>query len=385
MDLELVSLTHAGRRGQNQDTVIADVVDTPGGQLRIAAVLDGMGGMKAGDRASQLASDIFLLDLRQTLRATRPENQALRAALTQAMARAHQAVYAEGRSDPAKRGMGTTLVAALEMNHKFIVANVGDSRAYLWNPLDRSLKVLTRDHSLREEAVRLGAMTPEEAAVSPLGHALTRSIGSSALPEIDLFPEPDGWHELPTGGALLLCSDGLQDGLDDLEIAECMSSAADVRTAAINLVRAAYHGGSRDNISVVLLCDRQFKPVAPPTHEPPPIDDADSRVKVVAPHDGPMRPAIRPKPPQKKPDDYVPWWMILAAAALLAVICAAIFLVAESGPTPIPITPELTATPSPLPATPPPPVVPGPELNPFAPETGPPPAAPPPVAPSQTP
>ncbi len=369
-------MTHAGRRGQNQDTIVTETIDTAAGPVRVAAVLDGMGGMKAGDRASQLAADIFLRDLRQSLGGTHAENEALRAALTQAVHRAHHAVHAEGRADPAKHGMGTTLVAVLERRGRFVVANVGDSRAYLWDPQGEGFRVLTRDHSLREEAVRVGAMTREEAEASPIGHALTRSIGSSTQPDIDLFPEPAGWYELPRGGALLLCSDGLPDGLDDIQMRDYLAGSPDAKTAALNLVRAAYHGGSRDNISVVLMADAAYQPVTAVKPTPPPIDQQEPRPKTPA---EPKQVPTPKAPSLRKIPGAVPGWLVLAAIVMLVLIFTAIYFAAQPSPAP-PLVPAATPTESaaPPPATPPTtsaPAVPGPEVNPFAPN--PPPNAPP--------
>jgi hypothetical protein len=268
--------------------------------------------------------------------------------------------------------MGTTLVAALAVNNHFVVANVGDSRAYLWDPRDKSFHVLTRDHSLREEAVRLGAMTREEAEASPLGHALTRSIGSAAQPEIDLFPEPAGWHDLPPGGALLLCSDGLLDGLDDMEIRDYLAGGPEEKTALLNLVRGAYHGGSRDNISVVLLAEADYRSTAEPRPAPPPIEGENSFLKPAAAAQEESYVDERPAPRLRKQTDYAPWWLVAAAFLLLGLICAAIYFAAQAGPAPaveVQTTPA-GAVPAPVPPTPAPApaAIPEPPRNdPFAP------------------
>jgi hypothetical protein len=133
------------------------------------------------------------------------------------------------------------------------------------------MRRLTRDHSLREEAVRLGKLTAEQAKNSPYAHALTRAVGSGPRPTPDLFPEPTGWFELPAGGVLLMCSDGMSGALDDGQIGELIGGAPDAPAVVQRLLRAAYHGGSNDNISVLALADQGFR-ATKPLPPPPPIE-----------------------------------------------------------------------------------------------------------------
>lgn len=317
MDLTIASVTHAGRRTYNQDMLLVEQIPTAAGRLRLLAVFDGMGGMRAGDRASELASEVFLEQLRVKLPTLEPEEFVIRKALAEAAIKAHHAVFEEGRNEPAKRGMGTTLVALLEKDGEFIVANVGDSRAYLWSPENKTLTQLTRDHSLREEAVRMGTLTREEAEKSPIAHALTRSIGSGAPPNVDLFPEPEGWLTMPPGGAVVLCSDGLNDGLEDDEIRDTLAGCSDATTAADYLLRAAYHGGSRDNISAIVFAHPEYQAVDSPTKAPPPMDEDEP-----ATDPGLL---ITPKQPPAKPKDHYSWLILLLALALLIVIFVAIW------------------------------------------------------------
>lgn len=271
----MASTSFQGRRQYNQDATITERLETADGSLHLLAVLDGMGGMAAGDRASQLASEVFLKTMREKLTGRKADEFAVRESLADAAEQAHRQVFTEGQSEPAKRGMGTTLVAIVEKSGRFIVINIGDSRAYLWNPAANQIQRLTRDHSLREEAVRLGQLTDEEAQNSPYAHALTRAVGSGQPPEADLFPEPAGWFTLPEDGALMLCSDGLTGGLTDEQIRQYLAGCRSAQELTDYLVRAAYYGGSTDNISTVTMVGARYQPTEILPYTPPPLSDGE--------------------------------------------------------------------------------------------------------------
>lgn len=321
MKFSLATVTHTGRRAYNQDTIISETISTASGEMTLLAVLDGMGGMNAGDRASQLAAETFQHQLQQALPDADKENQTIRKILNDTTLQAHKAVKDEGQADSSKHGMGTTLVAALTVDDQFMVVNVGDSRAYLWDPLGDGLQRLTRDHSLREEAVRTGTLTPEEAEKSPLSHALTRSIGAGPEPEVDLFPEPDGWYRLPAQGAVMLCSDGLVDGIDDKAVEKYLAGARNPQEAADFLLRAAFHGGSRDNITVAILSHPDYGVADHRITTPPMIEDHEPATdpKLMRPD----HPATNQKPPREveapvKSNNRLP--LILLALAVLALV-----------------------------------------------------------------
>jgi protein phosphatase len=302
MSANVATAGHRGRRKYNQDTIVVREIGTPAGLIRLLAVLDGMGGMRAGDRASQLAAEIFVQTMTGRLAAATPDERRLRETLADAVRLAHEAVFAEGQDDSEKRGMGTTLVAIAERDGRFVAVNVGDSRAYLWSPADRRLQRLTRDHSVREEGVRFGKLTEEEAERSPYAHALTRAVGSGPTPQPDLYPEPDGWLSVPAAGAVLLCSDGLLGGLRDEQIEAIVAGSPDAAGLAEGLLRAAYHGGSTDNISVIVLTGEGFRPVGPAPDPAPPIDEAppppaaDAAPPVETPPPAPFVATERPRP-----------------------------------------------------------------------------------------
>ena len=211
----------------------------------LAAVADGMGGHLGGEVAARIAVEQLL----EAYRRDRTTD-----GLLAAVAAANSAVYARSKSDRNLRGMGTTLTAAAFIGDepdgqlRIALVNVGDSRAYLVDWRERRVHKLTEDHSVVEEMVRSGELTPEEAAVHPHRHILTRALG------IEPSIEPDCWElDLEPGSRLLLCSDGLTNELGEQDIAKVLLDEADAEKAASELVRLALHRGGIDNVTVVVL------------------------------------------------------------------------------------------------------------------------------------
>jgi serine/threonine protein phosphatase PrpC len=225
-------------REQNQDVCLVDL----GRQL--FAVADGMGGHRAGRVAAEIAVGSLpaLLD-----RARHDAGQAgAGAALERAVAAVNEVVHAEGANDPAREGMGTTLVVVLVTGMTAHLAHVGDSRAYL---LRRGrLRRLTEDHCVAAELVRAGVLDPVAAQEHPSAHNLTQAIG---MPE-PVRP-PRSRLKLARGDRLLLCSDGLTKMLADERIRTLLDSAITPERACEALVAAANTAGGRDNVSVVVV------------------------------------------------------------------------------------------------------------------------------------
>jgi protein phosphatase len=228
-------VTDVGRARQvNQDTpLVAD-------QFQLWAVADGMGGHAGGEIASELAVN--------TLRDVYGERgERSLDALLDAVASANSAVNGTAIDDPGLRGMGTTLVAiARTEEDELAYISVGDSRIYLLR--DGDLSRLTVDHSLVEELVREGSITPEEARSHPKRNVVTRAIG------IDTFVQVDSATIIPyTGDRFLLCSDGLFNEVEHDRIASVLRRLADPTDAAAELVRLANEAGGRDNITVLVV------------------------------------------------------------------------------------------------------------------------------------
>jgi PPM family protein phosphatase len=216
--------------------------DLPVEATNLYAVADGMGGHVGGEVAAQVAVDALL-----RVFASEPT----RDGLENAFSRANQAVWQEGQDHSELRGMGTTLTAVAlvggaDGRDTLALANVGDSRAYLFSE-GRIIQV-TSDHSLAEERMRHGEMTEEEAAVHPQRHILTRALGVSHEVEADM------WElQLRAGDRLILCSDGLSNELSSDEMAEILAIVPDPGEAARELVETANAHGGSDNITVVVV------------------------------------------------------------------------------------------------------------------------------------
>lgn len=229
--------TDVGRMRQvNQDAFLVEP------DQGLYAVADGMGGHRGGEVASQVAIEA----LRDAYRSGDD--------LAGAIAEANLRVFDKGAADPNLHGMGTTVVAAavLDDGHdggaggQVLVANVGDSRAYLFR--DGELTQLTEDHSMVADLLREGRITEAEAEVHPQRNIVTRVLGVYEEVEVDLWPV-----DAVAGDRLLLCSDGLVNEVTADQIGAVLRRLADPQDAAAELVRRANEGGGRDNITVVVL------------------------------------------------------------------------------------------------------------------------------------
>ena len=222
--------TDVGRgRPENEDSILVD--DTGG----LYAVADGMGGHRAGEVASATAIET----LHEAYRDGRP--------LDEAVEEANAAVFAKAADDPALRGMGTTLTAVAVLDgHTALLGHVGDSRAYLMR--DGGVTQVTDDHSLVEQLVREGRLSPEEAQNHPQRAIITRALGVDAHVQVDTYRV-----DLKPGDRLLICSDGLTNMLSDDTIATTLRRHADPQQAADTLVDMANQAGGDDNITVVVL------------------------------------------------------------------------------------------------------------------------------------
>ena len=228
-------------RQQNQDYYHAELAAP---DLALCLVCDGMGGARAGNVASKLAVDTFLQTARdRTLEQWRTEPEAL---LNFAAEQANQAVYYRSGIDADCRGMGTTMVAALAVGDTAYLLNVGDSRAYLVRP--DGIVRLTRDHSVVEDLVHRGEITPEQARHHPQKNLITRVLGAEKNLRPDLYRQT-----LEKDDVLLLCSDGLSNLMDDQELLYEVIHGGAPDTCCQRLLDIALTRGAPDNVTVVLL------------------------------------------------------------------------------------------------------------------------------------
>jgi len=213
---------------------------------RFYAVADGMGGHSAG----QIACELALKAVIQSYYGS-PSADA-ESSLKTAVEEANALIHATAQAMPDRQGMGTTLTAAVVREDTLIIAQVGDSRAYLLR--DGAISQLTEDHSWVAEQVRLGTMTLAEAQVSPFRNIITRSMGTAPQVEPDVTT-----HALRAGDTVVLCSDGLSGHLEPPEIL-AVAGGYSPSVAALTLIDAANARGGRDNITAVVLSVRGLAP-----------------------------------------------------------------------------------------------------------------------------
>lgn len=229
-------------RQQNQD---ACRVESLSPEQVLLMVCDGMGGARAGNIASELAvgafGDAVLERLNDPERAGDPG-----AVLLESVEAANRVVCHRANTDPACLGMGTTLVAALVTDQTCYVVNVGDSRAYLASA--DGIRRITRDHSLVEDLVERGEITPDQARTHPQKNLITRALGTMESAKADLFEEP----RVP-GSFLLLCSDGLSNVVTDQEILYEIIHGGEPSDCCKRLLDTALQRGAPDNVTAVLL------------------------------------------------------------------------------------------------------------------------------------
>ncbi len=212
------------------------------------AVADGMGGHSAGQIACELA-------LKTVMAVYYAEPAADRdSCLRQAVREANSLIFDTAAAIPDRQGMGTTLTAAVLCEDTLTIAQVGDSRAYLLR--GGQISQVTEDHSWVAEQVRLGAMTLAEAQTSPFRNIITRSVGTAATVEPDLFTQT-----VLAGDILVFCSDGLTGHVEASEI-QAIALENSPSAAAALLIETANERGGRDNITALVLAIRSVTPYA---------------------------------------------------------------------------------------------------------------------------
>ena len=220
-------------RRTNQDSVILG--------NGLAGIADGMGGHLGGEIASGGLRDGLI---RETKNA-KPDEETLK----NAIAKVNHELWEQQESDPSLTGMGTTLTVLWPMEREMLIAQVGDSRAYLLR--DGSLSQITEDHSMVADMVRRGVLTEEQAACHPMRNYITRAVGTDEFVDADLTRTPRR-----KGDRWLICSDGLY-GLVTKKDLTRMLQKENLEEAANELLDAALNNGGRDNISLVLLEDQE--------------------------------------------------------------------------------------------------------------------------------
>ena len=238
-------ITDRGKvRRDNQDSFLIERIDEK--DCLIAVLCDGMGGEKAGNIASDLAAKTYVGELSQKMKITRQKKPDVKAMMIQACHLANHMIYGYSCFDTDYTGMGTTMVSAVVEGDDVYVLNVGDSRAY--RITRRKMVQITRDHSLVQDMVDRGEITPEQARTHPRRNVITRALGVDENVPCDIFKP-----RLSRGDMLLLCSDGLTNMLEDREIFEFSKENADPLSLGRALMDEALARGATDNVTIVII------------------------------------------------------------------------------------------------------------------------------------
>lgn len=242
MTLEIFSATDVGRaRDNNEDSVAVDE------SVGLAVLADGMGGYNAGEVASNMLTSFIKSELGRWLKeaGSGAESTDVRRAMDICVDNANRAIFNASTSNPQYAGMGTTLVVAVFRDDRVLLGHVGDSRCYRLRA--GKLQQVTRDHSLLQEQLDAGLITPEQAAFSSNKNLVTRAVGVEDSVLLETHQ-----HDVLPGDVFLMCSDGLSDMLDDASIAQVLLAHDSLETRGRALIDAANDAGGKDNISVIL-------------------------------------------------------------------------------------------------------------------------------------
>ena len=243
MNYRFCARTDTGRaRDNNEDSV---VFDEP---TRTAVLADGMGGYNAGEVASGMATTYIREELARWLNQAgeQAKPREVRRAMEICVENANRSIFRAAQTNSQYSGMGTTLVMGVFRDDTLVVGHIGDSRCYRLRR--EQFEQITRDHSLLQEQIDAGLITPEQAAHSNIKNLVTRALGVEELVLLEVNEYP-----VETGDVYLMCSDGLSDMVDDATIARILGSAGSLEQRAEHLVATANDNGGRDNISVLLV------------------------------------------------------------------------------------------------------------------------------------
>ena len=247
MIYEICTQTDPGLARENNEDAVAFEVET-----RLCILADGMGGYNAGEIASGMAVAFIKSEMGRWLSQAgkHANSKEVRRALEICVENANHSIFNAANSNPQYTGMGTTLVVGVFIDDRLMVGHIGDSRCYRLRA--NELVQITKDHSLLQEQLDAGLITPEQAQTSLNKNLVTRASGveDAVLLEVNE-------HRVEVGDTYLMCSDGLSDMIDDSAIAGLMAAAGTLEQKARQLVLSANEAGGRDNISVLLAQAKQ--------------------------------------------------------------------------------------------------------------------------------
>ncbi len=247
MIYEIFTQTDPGiTRDNNEDSVTFDAA------TRLCILADGMGGYNAGEIASGMATAFIKSEMGRWLSQAGKHANAkeVRRAMESCVENVNHSIFNAANSNPQYTGMGTTLVVGVFQDDRLILGHIGDSRCYRLR--GTVFQQITKDHSLLQEQIDAGIITPEQALTALNKNLVTRALGVEDAVMLDVSE-----HRTEAGDLYLMCSDGLSDMLKDADIADIMLGDGSLEQKAKQLIAAANGAGGRDNISVLLALAKQ--------------------------------------------------------------------------------------------------------------------------------
>lgn len=240
--MQFYTVTDCGKtRPNNEDFCCGEVING----FTVLILADGMGGYQGGEIASSGAVGTVIEYLRKNLQKYSSPKQIFEA-MHAALYYANKNLFNMANESATLEGMGTTIDIVISSNHDLFIAHVGDGRVYKISEGGKIRKI-TRDHSLVQYMLERGEITPQEAAVHPQRHVITRALGTDYTINADMITE-----NFTSKDTLLLCSDGLTGMLSDEKILSIVTESTDLGEAAQTLVRLANEAGGKDNITVII-------------------------------------------------------------------------------------------------------------------------------------
>jgi len=245
LDVEFTQLSDPGRIREHNEDFLGHVLPHTPEQLRshgcLFVLADGVGGQQRGEVASQLTVETVLAGF-----SSAKSGDSHKAVLSRLIQAANIKVYEQGSASASQAGMASTIVACALRADRAVVAHVGDSRCYLLR--EGRARLITRDHTMVAEQVRLGILSVSEAAQSPNRHLLNRSVGNDLVVNVEIDEV-----QVQKGDLLLQCSDGLHGSLPADDIASVVTRSDSLHAAVENLISLANQRDGSDNISVQLI------------------------------------------------------------------------------------------------------------------------------------
>ena len=247
MMYEICTETDPGMTRENNEDAVA--VDSLTG---LCVLADGMGGYNAGEIASGMACAFIKSEMSRWLSQAGKNANAkeVKRALEICVQNANHSIFNAANSNPQYTGMGTTLVVGVFQPGRLMLGHIGDSRCYRLRGSE--FQQITKDHSLLQEQIDAGLITPEQALTSANKNLVTRALGVEDAVLLDVTE-----HRVEQGDVYMMCSDGLSDMVRDHLIADIMLGHSSLEEKGRQLIAAANEGGGRDNISVVLTHAKQ--------------------------------------------------------------------------------------------------------------------------------